>query len=202
MYPISTLYLPGRYKLPPWQFLLLLLILVGFNKTLSAQVQAGQFHLGGQFSFQAKSSLNIEPNLGLMLSPKWSIGLSVPPLEFYRSTNLNVVRLGVGPFVRRYFDLKSNFYALVHLQTEVRFNLNGGINKQTSFGVRLLPAISYFISPRFALEATIGEIAYASSHYRTANLEYDDHNSKVELRSTPVFSLRYYFPPASKSVKK
>jgi hypothetical protein len=201
MYPISTLYLPGRYKLPPWQFLLLLFILVGVNKTLSAQVQAGQFHLGGQFSFQAKSSLNIEPNLGLMLSPKWSIGLSVP-VDFYHSSNLDVVRLGVGPFVRRYFDLKSNFYALVHLQAETRFNLNGGINKQTSLGIRLLPAISYFISPRFALEAAVGEIAYANSHYRAANLEYDDHNSKLELRSTPVFSLRYYFPPASKSVKK
>lgn len=201
MYPISTLYLPCRYKSPPWQFLLLLFILVGVNKTLSAQVQAGQFHLGGQFSFQAKSSLNIEPNLGLMLSPKWSIGLSVP-FEYLTSFNRNTYRLGVGPFVRRYFDLKSNFYALVQLQTEARFYLNGGVNKQATLGIRLLPAINYFISPRFALEASLGEISYTNRHYKTTNLEFDEHNSNVQINSTPAFSLRYYFPHSSKSAKQ
>jgi len=201
MSSISTLFLPCSYKAPPRQNLLLFLLLFCFTHSLPAQVKAGQWHLGGQFSFQTGSTVNIEPNFGLMLSPGWSIGLSLP-FELSAHTNGNFYRLGAAPFVRRYFDLKSNFYALVQLQTGAQFNLNTGSNRQTTFNIRLLPAITYFVNPRFALEAGFGEISYINRRYKNRNQEYNDRSSKVQFGSTPTFSLRYYFPTSSKSPKE
>lgn len=85
MIPILTLYQRSGCKAPPWRIVALLLICLYLSNQLAEQVQCGQFHKGGQFSFgtqqqqsQRYFSTTLQPEIGLLLSPRWSLGLSLP----------------------------------------------------------------------------------------------------------------------------
>jgi hypothetical protein len=204
MIPISTLYWRAGYKAPPWRVVSLLLVCYCLSTQLIAQVQHGQFHLGGQFSFENNTyqggqsfSSTIQPEIGLMLSPKWSVGLSTPFNIQASTQNRPYYRLGVGPFVRRYFDLKSGFYAILHLQAETQFNLGRPIVRSTQWEIQATPFISYFFSPRFALEAGFGGFTYTSSRTRSSVQDSKTSFDQFRIQSTPVVSLRYYFPHPS-----
>lgn len=198
MIPISTLYRRAGYKAPPWRIVPLLLVCFCLSTQLAAQVQGGQFHLGGQFSFdnyhssgQNSFSTTIQPELGVMLSPKWSTGLSLPfTYNSARSSQSRYI-LGLAPFVRRYFDLKTGFYAIAHLQAGAQFSLN---SKQVRWDIQAIPAICYFFSPRFALEAGFGGLTYFRNQSNYNGQEYFNSNSVLAFRASPVFSLRYYLP--------
>lgn len=202
MIPISTLYRRAGYKAPPWRFVPLLFICFCLSIQLVAQIQAGQFHLGGQFSFdnyhssgQNSFSATLQPELGVMLSPKWSTGLGLP-IQFKASSVFqNHYRLGISPFLRRYFDLKQGFYAIVHLQAGIQFDLAGVYTKETVWNVQITPEISYFFSPRFAFEAGFGGFTYTRNQSRPDGQESSFFsNSKFSFQTNPIFSLRYYFP--------
>lgn len=204
MIPISTLYWRAGYKAPPWRIVPLLLIWFCLSTRLVAQVQSGQFHLGGQFSFEnnfyqggQNFSSTIQPEIGLMLSPKWSIGVSTPFNIQTSTQNRPYHRLGVGPFVRRYFDLKSGFFAVLHLQAETQFNLGPRTVRYTQWEIQATPFISYFLSPRFALEAGFGGFTYASSRTRSSVQDSKTSFDQFRIQSTPVVGLRYYFPHPS-----
>ncbi|WP_373549864.1 hypothetical protein [Haliscomenobacter sp.] len=204
MIPLSTLYRRDGYKAPPWRIGSLLLIYFCLSTQLVAQVQRGQFHLGGQFSFEnnfyegGKSfSSTIQPEIGLMLSKKWSIGVSAPFNIQASTQNRPYYRLGVGPFVRRYFDLKSGFYAILHLQAETQFNLGRQTVRSTQWEVQATPSIGYFFSPRFALEAGFGGFTYVSNRSRSSVQDSKTSFNQFRIQSTPVVGLRYYFPHSS-----
>ncbi len=204
MIPISTLYRRAGYKAPPWRIATIVLIGFCLSTQLAAQVQRGQFHLGGQFSFENNTyqsgqsfSSTIQPEMGLMLSPKWSIGVSTPFNIQTSTQNRPYYRLGVGPFVRRYFDLKSGFYAILHVQAETQFNLGRPTVRSTQWEIQATPLISYFFSPRFALEAGFGGFTYTSSRTRSSVQDSKTSFDQFRIQSTPVVSLRYYFPHPS-----
>ena len=194
------------HEAPPWRLFLLLVLFGYFIPALNAQVQAGQLHLAGQFSFETYPQLQnsfkstLQPEFGIMLSPKWSIGLSIPfQYEEATSPSRYYYRLGVGPFIRRYFDLKSGFYAIVHLQAQAQFDVHRYDGRQTFLVVQATPAISYFFSPRFAFEAGFGGFTYQTYHYRSSVQESKDSSNQLRIQSTPVLSLRFYFPRRSQS---
>lgn len=207
MLPISTLYRRDGYKAPPWRVLPLLLFSIFLSIGLLAQVQGGQFHLGGSFSFnqnrtsstQHAFSSVIRPTVGVMLSPRWSAGLSVPFEYVNTSTTLPRYSLGIGPFIRRYVDLKSGFFGIAHLQVENHFDLNKYFVRNYSISAHLVPAISYFFSPRFAFEAAFGSISYSSNRQVAGSSEVKSQNNSIRFYSTPGFSLRYYFPKLTQS---
>ena len=204
MIPISTLYWRAGYKAPPWRIVPLLLIWFCLSTKLLAQVQSGQFHLGGQFSFENNSyqggqsfSSTIQPEIGLMLSPKWSVGLSTPFNIQASTQNRPYHRLGVGSFIRRYFDLKSGFYAILHLQAETQFSLGRQTVRSTQWEIQATPFVSYFFSPRFALEAGFGGFTYQSNRFRSSVQDSKTSFDQFRIQSTPVVGLRYYFPHPS-----
>ena len=202
MIPISTPYRREGDKAPPWRVASLLLVCYCLSTQLLAQVQSGQFHLGGQVSFdnyhssgQRSFSATLQPELGVMLSPKWSAGLGLP-IQFKASSFFqNYYRLGISPFLRRYFDLKQGFYSIVHLQAGIQFDLAGVYTKETVWTAQITPEISYFFSPRFAFEAGFGGFAYTRNQSYPAGREPSFFsNSKLSFQTNPIFSLRYYFP--------
>ncbi len=202
MIPISTPYRREGDKAPPWRVASLLLVCYCLSTQLLAQVQSGQFHLGGQVSFdnyhssgQSSFSATLQPELGVMLSPKWSAGLGLP-IQFKASSFFqNYYRLGISPFLRRYFDLKQGFYAIVHLQAGIQFDLAGVYTKETVWAAQITPEISYFFSPQFAFEAGFGGFAYTRNQSYPAGREPSFFsNSKLSFQTNPIFSLRYYFP--------
>lgn len=197
MLPIPTLYKQAIRDAPPW-FGFVFLLLLYLSPPLNAQVQKGQFHLGGAFSFYnsfsaggSSFSASLQPETGVMLSQKWSAGLSLPfTYNSSRSSQSSYI-LGIAPFVRYYVDLKAGFYAIVHLQAGTQYALN---SKLIRWDIRATPAISYFFSPRFALEAGLGGFTYTRNQSRFNGQEYFDSKSVLTFRTYPVFSLRYYFP--------
>lgn len=201
MIPISPLYRRDRYKAPPWRIVSLLLICYCLSIQLAAQVQGGQFHIGGQFSFETQQqqrqnnfSATFQPEIGLMLSPRWSLGLSLPFQYRSFATLDHFYQLGIGPFIRHYIDLKSGFYGIVHAQVTSRLDLGERSATIPSLQVQLSPAISYFFSQRFAFEAGLGEFSYSSTRFNNGNQDLTLRASKLELRAIPIFSLRYYLP--------
>ena len=206
MIPISTLYRRRAYKAPPWRMAPFLFIFCFLSTQLVAQVQGGQFHLGGQFSFETRQeqrqnyfSTTLQPEIGFMLSPRWSLGLSLP-FQYRRfPIKYDFYQFGIGPFIRHYIDLKAGFYGIVHAQVTGRFNLGENIETNPSLQVQLSPAISYFFSRRFAFEAGFGEFSYSSTQFKGGNQDFTFRSSKLEFRAIPVFSLRYYLPHAAAS---
>lgn len=174
---------------------------LGCSLASYAQVQGGQFHLGGQFSFETQQqqsqsyfSTTLQPELGIMLSPRWSMGLSLP-FQYRRfPIKYNFYQLGIGPFIRHYIDLKSGFYGIIHAQVTGRLNFAENIGTNPSFQFQLSPAISYFFSSRFAFEAGLGEFSYLSTRFNSGNQDLNIRAGKLELRAIPIFSLRYYLP--------
>ena len=204
MIPLSTLHRRDGYKAPPWRIATIVLIGFCLSTQSVAQVQRGQFHLGGQFAFENNTyqggqsfSSTIQPVIGLMLSPKWSVGLSTPFNIQTSTQNRPYYRLGVGSFVRRYFDLKSGFYAILHVQAETQFNLGRPTVRSTLWEIQATPFISYFFRPRFALEAGFGGFTYTSSRTRSSVQDSKTSFDQFRIQSTPVVSLRYYFPHPS-----
>ncbi len=201
MIPISTLYRRPGYKAPPWHLGALLLICLYLSNQLVAQVQSGQFHLGGQFTFETQQQQNqrnfsttIQPEIGLMLSPRWSLGVSLPVQYITFANSKRSYQLGIGPFIRHYIDLKSGFYGIIHAQATGRFNFAENSGTNPSIEVQFSPAISYFFSRRFALEAGFAEFSYLFTHINSSNLDFNIRTHKLELRAIPIFSLRYYLP--------
>lgn len=189
-------------QLNRWSTLIYLFcFFLGCSVASYAQVQGGQFHLGGQFSFETQQqqsqsyfSTTLQPEIGLMLSPRWSMGLSLP--FQYRSFAIgdHFYQLGIGPSIRHYIDLKSGFYGIIHAQVTGRFNLGENIESNPSLQFQFSPAISYFFSQRFAFEAGFGEFSYSSTRFNNGNQDFTLRASKLELRAIPIFSLRYYLP--------
>lgn len=206
MIPNSTLYRRPGYKAPPWRLGALLLICLYLSNQLVAQVQGGQFHLGGQFSFatqqlqsQRNFSTTLQPEIGIMLSPRWSLGVSLPVQYRTFANSEQDYQLGIGPFIRHYIDLKSGFYGIVHAQVTGKFNFAENRGTNPSIQIQLSPAISYFFSRRFALEAGFGEFSYLYTRFNSNNQDFSIRANKLELRAIPIFSLRYYLPHPAKS---
>lgn len=201
MHFISTRHFQTMRDAPPWCRLTIFILLLYFSNFLNAQVHQGQFHLGGQFSIynfhytnHDNLSVTIQPELGVMLSSQWSLGLGIP-FALRSGTSLpNEYRLGISPFLRKYFDLKSGFYAIAQLQAGVQFDLSDVAYPETIWDVQITPSISYFFSPRFAFEAGFGSFTYTNSQMINNGYEVSSNSRKLFFNSVPIFVLRYYFP--------
>lgn len=162
-----------------------------------AQIQKGQFHLAGEFQTYTNLQKNFYINnsfqisAGFMVSPKWSVGLGIP-FQFNPGNHFRYIVPGIAPFVRHYFDLKSNFFLVLHAQLGATFT-HSTYFKSADFSARFSPAINYFISPRFGVEASFAEVSQ-SFHSQTINdssVQWSESKFWFSLR--PRFSLRYYF---------
>jgi hypothetical protein len=129
---------------------------------LQAQIQKGQVFLGGSFSAENQLygpktfSVSVKPEIGLMLSSKWGVGIGIP-LRYDKYISQRQFDPNVSLLVRRYFDLKSGFYVFLQLQAQSGFPSKDKITK-TNLSVELLPALSYFVNRHFALEAGFAEL--------------------------------------------
>lgn len=174
------------------------LVTLSISIPTAAQVQKGQFHIGGEF--QASTNLqqkfyintNVQISAGLMTSSKWSIGLGLPIQYNGGNGYNNIVVPGIAPFVRRYIDLKSNFFLILHAQLGSTFNSQAN-HKSIDFSARFSPAVNYFISPRFGVEASFAEVSHSFHSYNTNDSKLQWQDSKFWFYVRPRFSLRYYF---------
>lgn len=164
-----------------------LILLCGalFMGTLvQAQIQKGDIQLGGTIAFNSSevgdfenNAFRILPQAGLFVSDLTSIGLIVG----YSSTSMDVFNpvnssisevtnnnFQFGAYARFHKSVVDNLY--LFLQPSVLFGT--GENEfgaptpgdTNSFNVALSPGITYFLSPKFALELNLAGINYSSTN--------------------------------------
>ncbi|MCL2097170.1 MAG: porin family protein [Bacteroidales bacterium] len=107
----------------------------------------------------------IAPELGYFISNNWAVGLGVGfnyvNKDFGGGNSSNAILWGVKPYIR-YYALKIEKFSLY---------LDGGLSYASSkikdqkavhiFTIGVIPAVSYNVSERFAINASIGGIGYS-----------------------------------------
>jgi hypothetical protein len=173
------------------------LVLFGFCTKLSGQIQRGQIYVGGSFEFTkwgSSPTIKVNPELGIMLSSRWSVGCGLPfAYNLGYENGLNNVFF--APFIRHYSTIGSKFHLITQFESEMR--LSGYGTKEIPDKYLLLratPLLNYIIGSHFALEADFGGLYYArSKNYGTSGSFYH-HAFKVEFKLYPTLTIRYYFP--------
>lgn len=175
------------------------LLLFGFCTKLSGQIQKGQVYVGGSFEFTkwvSSPAIKVNPELGFMLSPRWSVGCGLPfAYNLGYENGLNNVFF--APFIRHYSTIgpNSNFHIITHFEAEMRLSGYGTKEMPDKYLLlRATPLLNYMIGSRFAIEADFGGLYYArSKNYGTSGSFYN-HAFKAEFRLYPRLTIRYYFP--------
>ena len=147
-----------------------------------AQIEKGDIQLGGSVQYVStenggidQSTLIISPQAGLFVSPTTSIGLILAfNSQTFPGLNQNNGQLvdltsnlfQFGAYARFHKPVADNFY--LFLQPSVRFGsgsteqINNPDVDVNTFGINASPGMTYFLSPKFALEMTVGNIGYGS----------------------------------------
>jgi hypothetical protein len=156
----------------------LLLCCTGF-----AQIEKGDIQLGGSVQFNSMDiedinfqQFNISPRAGLFLSGTTSLGLQIDysstKQDVFSAQNGEVLESTSNQFIfsayaRFHKAVSENFY--LYLQPAIGFGtgkakLDGTeLGDLSSFNLGVGPGLTYFLSPRFALEATWGAVSYTST---------------------------------------
>jgi len=148
-----------------------------------AQIEKGDVQLGGSINFNSNdfeafdnSALRIQPQVGLFVSSTTSVGLTVGftsiqntlidqnsgnPVEL--TNNLFVF----GTYARFHKPVVENLYLFLQPSVLLGTGENEFSTPQTgdinTFNVGLAPGITYFLSPKFALELNFGGLSYNRS---------------------------------------
>lgn len=140
-----------------------------------AQIEKGQFQLGGSFGLVKQelpqgdnSNFNFVPQAGYFISDLTSIGvnLSISGNSFETPTGDvegNLFRFGA--FARFHKSVADNFY--MFLQPSLGFgsgeqdNVLGGSTDINTTDIRLSPGALYFVAPKVAVELTVGSLFYS-----------------------------------------
>lgn len=170
--------------------LIFTVLLAGY--TASAQINKGQFLVGGNAAFssndntgQKTSQLNLSPNVGYFFinklagGVKLNLGYNKSEMYGVKNTGSNY---GISPFVRYYFLPASS---KVNLIAEASYGWGRSKDKAPDFttkstynGYSFLVGPTFFITPNIAIEVTGG---YTGNRYRDKS-ENLNINSKSKER--------------------
>ena len=160
----------------------------GFVNAQDGGFSKGSVFVSGGFGYSSTEFANVKttnfaftPRVGYFASKNIAIGLAVGNNSIKSVNGSNRVakinEFSVGAFGRYYFTPDSKFSVF----GELGFNINSSKNtvtqpfnpdfksKSNGFGVAFAPGISYFLSKKFAMEATWGILGYESFKEDTPN---------------------------------
>ena len=167
---------------------LLLLCVVLFSGVVAqAQIQKGDVQLGGSITYnsnesggQDNSNFTFSPQAGLFVSETTSIGVLLgfnsTTFNAFNQNNGNLVELtnslfSFGAYARFHKSVADNFYLFlqpaVALGTGKVEQINANDVDTNTFLVGVSPGMTYFLSPKFALELRLGGVNY--SRFKTDN---------------------------------
>jgi hypothetical protein len=144
------------------------------NSYSSYGFSKGDFIVTGAFGVKSSSvggtsstSFKILPSLGYFVSEKIAIGATLGYVQNGSGSGIGNAATNdfiVGLFGRYYMKPKSQFTFFGQgLLSFVSSSPQGGGNSATTFGLGFSPGLNYFVSNRFSLEATFGEIGFKST---------------------------------------
>jgi outer membrane protein len=179
--------------------ILFTLLALSLNNVFSQSKEGfskGNSFISGSFNFQSETTgsvkentIDFSPRFGYFISDNIALGGRLS-LGQNKTTDSIVIEnnsvVSVGAFARYYTNPKSRFSVFGHLG----FNYNTETEKiskssVTGFDVALSPGFSYFVSDRFAIEATFGRLGFETSKpdvdgaESTKNIDFDINMSSV-----------------------
>jgi hypothetical protein len=147
----------------------------GGSRSSSYGFKEGDFVVTGAFGVTSSSaggtsntSFKILPSLGYFISDKIAIGGTLGYEKNGGGLAGGVVTGGtnnfiVGAFGRYFITPKSQFSLFGQgLLKFISSSPEGGSGSNTTFGLGFSPGLNYFVSSRFSLEATFGEVGFES----------------------------------------
>lgn len=141
---------------------ILLVSTIGF-----AQIQKGDIQITGNVGFSKTetsggteiSRITILPKAGFFLSETTSLGgiLGYSSVKVSGITTTDV--FNIGAYARFHKSVADNFY--LYLEPSLTYGFAGGSNSSNdAIDIRLSPGMTYFMSPKFALDMNYGMIGY------------------------------------------
>lgn len=193
-------FIPSRFLPELLKYFGTFLVISGFCTRLSGQIQAGQLYVGGSFSFktyvndQTPFNIDFKPELGMMISSKWSCGLGIP-FSYSVGYENGLYDVYFAPFVRHYTTFKPNIHLITQFKVKTRLisHNEGNIPFQYS-EFQLVPLLNYMIGSRFAIESSFGGLTYVRSKNYDFRGSFYAHSFRAEFRLFPSLTIRYYFP--------
>lgn len=162
-----------------------------------AQIEKGQVQLSGNLlinnsenNFDERTNFNITTRAGYFISDKTSLGLS---LGFNSSKSENTIGssdsniFSIGAYARFHKPMVDNFY--LFLQPGFSFgsgSTENGANTSdiNTASVGISPGAIYFLSPKIALEMTMGSLQYSQFKETTNGNEVTTKNFGLNLNLT------------------
>ena len=142
--------------------------------TSNAQFAKGNMYASGLIGFSSSSQgdikssvMSVSPGVGYFVASNLSVGIELgvgaqsTEIASVKSDDQNSMTAGVH--ARYYFTPANKFSFFGNLGVDY-MSMNDKIDKvkTTGFGLSVSPAISYFVSDKLAMEASIGSIGYSS----------------------------------------
>ncbi|HEX8061236.1 MAG TPA: outer membrane beta-barrel protein [Cyclobacteriaceae bacterium] len=154
-----------------------------------AQIEKGRSYLTGQIGgsssnttydtpsnsgIEKQRAYNVSAGYGYLLAGKWAVGLSFNASGnkalYNNNTRDQSMGYGISPYVRRYFSIAEKFYVyldggLGYTQTKSTFKVPGNTTDThiKAASVFITPGVTYFLSDRFALNASFGSLYFRNS---------------------------------------
>ena len=166
------------------KILLSLAIIVSSVFSLKAQVDKGDWLLGGSFGFNSANSnsnystsnANFAPNIGVAIGKNSVIGLGFGLAYSSNSVQQSILNFSSSVFYKKYFVLKNKLGYYLQLRGGILLATNKftyidssgstmKVNyKSYSCSVGITPGIYYQVAPRILLTADVGGLGYAYSN--------------------------------------
>lgn len=173
------------------------------NSTTVSEVKENTFSIVPTFGYFVQPNLAVGLGVGYQTSTTEDVGIMGAPTT--KDTNSAFV---VEPFVRKYWNVSSNFLLFGQLSIPMSFGTakseiqsNPAVvteGKMNSFGIVVKPGIDFVIAPNWTIEATVGEFGYRSTTVEPKNnptnakSKSDNVNFGLDLGAV-TFGVKYLF---------
>ncbi len=159
--------------------LLMIAAFAGTAFTSSAQFAKGDMFASGSVGYSSltdnnndtkQTSFSFSPSVGYFITNNLSLeGELLFGQETFEEVNLKTINdnsMGFG-IASRYYFTPANKFSFFGRLGAAYVTINDKVNKfkTNAFVVGVSPAISYFVSDKFAMQATIGSINYSTTSF-------------------------------------
>jgi hypothetical protein len=173
---------------------LIISILMLFSTLGLAQITKGDIQLGGSVAFfktefpdYDRAALFITPRAGLFVSDLTSVGLIIGyGRTGSNGSNSNSFQFGIyGRFHKMIIE---NFYLYLQPSVSLGTSHSNVLPEQetNTFNVGIAPGMSYFLSPKFALEMKVGTLSYDRSVLKNSGAENKSEIYRLNLNNVSL----------------
>lgn len=175
---------------------LLILALMLFSTLGFAQITKGNIQLGGSVAFFntafpdfKRANLFLRPRAGIFVSDLTSVGIKLQ-YSMAETNGFNSYSFEFGVYSRFHKMVSEKLY--IYFEPSVSIgkgsdeNITGSDTETNNFAIQVAPGMTYFISPKIALEMNLGALFYTTSKRDQPSGEITTNNYGLNLNLSTV----------------